>query len=239
MRKAKDLIGRPVDMLGFDACLMAMAEVMAQVAGSVHYLAGSEQTEPGAGWPYEKVLKQWLASEADDGASLLKALCDQYVAAYHRDVAFSGVDLTKLPAFMDAAKALGQELAQLDDSKFAEVVKAARAVQRYASSDYGDFMDFVAKLAAGPLALISAPVIEAVTAAAKALVVANAATPDIARSSGVSIWLPMSSYVWSEYGARYVQMVWHQLTQWGDFLKRLAGAGGGEAEDRSKPVRRS
>jgi hypothetical protein len=223
MRKAKALIGRPIDILGFDACLMAMAEVMAQVADSVHYVAGSEQTEPGAGWPYEKFLKQWLAGAADDGAALLKALTEQYVAAYGRDVAFSGVDLTKLPAFLSAVKDLGQELAQLDAARFAEVFKAAQATQRYAYEDYGDFMDFVAKLANAPVALVSAPLIAAVTAAYQALVVANAATADIGGSSGVSVWLPMSSSLWQEYGARYLGLVWHQLTQWGDFVKRLAG----------------
>lgn len=229
MRKFRDLIGRPIDVLGFDACLMAMAEVMAQVADSVHYMAGSEQTEPGAGWPYEKVLKQWLAAEADDGAALLKALTEQYVAAYDRNVNFSGVDLTKLPAFIEAVKTLGQELAKLDAAKFAQARKAAQATQRYAISDYGDFMDFVAKLANAPVALVSAPVIAAVTAAHKALVVANDATADISASSGVSIWLPMSSYLWQEYGARYLGLIWHQLTQWGDFVKRLSG--GREAPD--------
>jgi hypothetical protein len=223
MRKAKALIGRPIDILGFDACLMAMAEVMAQVADSVHYVAGSEQTEPGAGWPYEKFLTQWLAGEAHDAEALLKALTEQYVAAYGRGVAFSAVDLTKIPAFIEAVKKLGQELAKADESHFAEIVKAAQATQRYAYEDYGDFMDFVTKLANAAVSLVSAPVIAAVAAAYKDLVVANAAAPDLAASSGVSIWLPMSSQLWKEYGTRYLGLVWHQLTGWGDFVKRLAG----------------
>ena len=224
MRKVRDLVGRPIDVLGFDACLMAMGEVVAQVADSVHYVAGSEQTEPGAGWPYEKVLRQWLAAKADDGAALLKALTEQYVVAYDRDVAFSGLDLSKLPAFMEAGKAFGKELAGLNASKFAEVRKAAQATQRYAYSDYGDFLDFVTKLANAPVAIVSAPVIAAVTAAYKAMVVANAATPDIGGSNGMSIWLPMTSYLWREYGARYLGLLWHTMTDWGQFARRLSGA---------------
>ncbi|MBI5240753.1 MAG: hypothetical protein HY926_09795 [Elusimicrobia bacterium] len=221
MRKAAALIGHPIDVLGFDACLMAMAEVMAQVADSVHYLAASEQTEPGAGWPYEKVLKAWLAAEADDGLALVKALTEHYVANYPRDVAFSGVDLTKLPVFMEAVRALGRELAGLDAAKFAQARKAAQRTQRYAYSDYGDFLDFVVKL---PADVVTAPVIAAVTAAYQALVVANAATPDIKGSTGASVWLPMSSYLWQQYGARYLGLAWHKLTEWGGFVKRLSGA---------------
>ena len=124
---------------------------------------------------------------------------------------------------MRQTKALGQELAKLDAAKFAEARKAAQATQRYAYSDYGDFMDFVAKLANAPVAIVSAPVLAALAAAHKALVVANDATPDLNASTGVSVWLPMSSYLWQEYGARYLGLVWHQLTQWGDFVKRLSG----------------
>jgi hypothetical protein len=224
MRQAKTLIGRPIDVLGFDACLMAMAEVAAQVGDSVRYAAGSEQTEPGAGWPYGKALQQWLAAGADDGAALLKALTEQYVAAYDRNVAFSGLDLAKMPALMEAVNAFGKELAKLDDASFAGVRKAAQDTQRYASSDYGDFLDFVAKLANAPVALVAAPVISAVTAACKAMVVANAATSDISGSNGMSVWLPMSPYDWQEYGDRYIGLAWNLFTKWGELAHRFSGA---------------
>ncbi|MDD5658325.1 MAG: clostripain-related cysteine peptidase, partial [Elusimicrobia bacterium] len=223
MRRAKELIGRPIDVLGFDACLMAMAEVMAQVADSVRYFAGSEQTEPGAGWPYEKVLKQWLAAEADDGAALVKALTEQYVAAYGRNVNFSGLDLTNFPAFIEAVKPLAAELAKLDDAKLAEARKIAKAVRRYAYSDYGDFLDLVERLGKGPGAVVSASALAAAAAAYKALVVANAATPDVSGSNGMSVWLPMKAALWQQYGPRYLGLVWHLLSDWGGFVRRLSG----------------
>ncbi|MBF0297448.1 MAG: hypothetical protein HQK51_01935 [Oligoflexia bacterium] len=45
-----------IDILGYDACLMQMIEVLYQVKDSVKYVVASEELEPGEGWPYEKFL---------------------------------------------------------------------------------------------------------------------------------------------------------------------------------------
>ena len=49
-------LGRKLDVLGLDACLMAMGEVGYQSKGSASFMIGSEQTEPAEGWPYTAVL---------------------------------------------------------------------------------------------------------------------------------------------------------------------------------------
>ena len=51
LAKAKKLIKRNLDVFGMDACLMSMAEVGYQSHGSADYTVGSEETEPGEGWP--------------------------------------------------------------------------------------------------------------------------------------------------------------------------------------------
>ncbi len=53
-----------ISVLGFDACLMATAEVVDAVAPSVDYLAASEETEGADGWDYTK-LAQDLAGMTD------------------------------------------------------------------------------------------------------------------------------------------------------------------------------
>jgi len=224
MRQAKALIGRPIDILGFDACLMAMGEVVAEVADSVRYVAGSEETEPGAGWPYDKTLRQWLSAPPDDGATLIKALTEQYVAAYRSGVTFSALDVQKFPAFVAAAKSLAQEISQLDAKGLAAVQAAAQDTQRYAYSDYGDFLDFVLRLVNAPVQVISAPVLDAAVTAFRAMVLASGASDDRSGSNGMSVWLPMESDLWQNYGERYLALVWHRLTQWGDAVRRLAGA---------------
>lgn len=43
-------------ILGFDACLMSMLEVAYEFAGVADFIVGSQQTEPGDGWPYRQVV---------------------------------------------------------------------------------------------------------------------------------------------------------------------------------------
>ena len=75
-------IGAKLDVLGMDACLMSMAEVGYQVRGSAQVLVGSEQTEPGDGWPYDKVLGA-LAKHPEMGSRDLGALIvKEYLASY-------------------------------------------------------------------------------------------------------------------------------------------------------------
>jgi hypothetical protein len=51
------LNGRKIDIVGMDASLMTMIEVAYQIKDHVKYLVGSEEVEPGDGWPYDLVLK--------------------------------------------------------------------------------------------------------------------------------------------------------------------------------------
>ena len=47
-----------LDVLGFDACLMAMIETAYAMRDVSHYMVGSEELEPGDGWQYDDVLQK-------------------------------------------------------------------------------------------------------------------------------------------------------------------------------------
>src|SRR5262249_9548142 len=47
----KKKLGRKIDLMGFDACLMNMVEVAYELRGSADFIVGSEEIEPGDGWP--------------------------------------------------------------------------------------------------------------------------------------------------------------------------------------------
>ncbi len=53
------LHGRPLDLLGMDACLMGMAEVLYEIRGSARVTVASEMIEPGDGWPYDTILREF------------------------------------------------------------------------------------------------------------------------------------------------------------------------------------
>lgn len=73
---------KKIDVLDFDACLMATLEVGYELKDSVDYLVASQETEPGDGMPYDDYLG-WLVTypEAPAGA-FAKAMVDNYVKSY-------------------------------------------------------------------------------------------------------------------------------------------------------------
>lgn len=81
-RTLQDTLGAPIELLGMDACLMSNLEVAYQVRASVRHIVGSEDLEPGAGWPYRAILEALNADPAMDGAALGRAIVDRYVKSY-------------------------------------------------------------------------------------------------------------------------------------------------------------
>jgi hypothetical protein len=46
-----------IDILGFDTCLMSMAEICSELQGCVDIVVGSETYTPSSGWPYQSILE--------------------------------------------------------------------------------------------------------------------------------------------------------------------------------------
>ncbi|MGB8467387.1 MAG: clostripain-related cysteine peptidase [Candidatus Babeliales bacterium] len=55
--KINQLIGKKLDLIAMDACLMAMVEVAYQMKDLVTFFVGSQQTIPGNGYPYSHFIK--------------------------------------------------------------------------------------------------------------------------------------------------------------------------------------
>lgn len=76
------LLGKKIDLLGMDACLMNMVEVAYQLRDSVNYIVGSEIEEPFDGWPYTEILAYLTAKPAKDTAVIAGEIVKRYVASY-------------------------------------------------------------------------------------------------------------------------------------------------------------
>ncbi len=72
------------DVIGFDACLMNTIEVAYQLKDTAKVIVGSEETEPGAGWPYDKVLGTLAAKPSMSPQELGKVIVDSYVKSYDK-----------------------------------------------------------------------------------------------------------------------------------------------------------
>src|SRR5258706_129148 len=145
--------GGKIDVLDFDACLMATLEVAYELRDVVDYLASSQETEPGDGMAYDEYLR-WLDTYPEaPPASLAKAMVETYVKSYapggvqtEGDRWSSGETKSaiRLARTADLRKAL-DEVAKLLDPKpdlLGEVAEQSRKETRH-FGDLSDIQDFL------------------------------------------------------------------------------------------------
>ena len=104
----------PLELIGFDTCLMATVDVAYTFCDLAHYLVASEETEPANGWYYTR----WVGALADDpsmdGAELGRAICDAYyegceLVGTQDNTTLSLTDLSKVGALLGAYETFGAE----------------------------------------------------------------------------------------------------------------------------------
>lgn len=116
---------QPLELVGFDTCLMGTVDVAYTFCDLSRYLVASEETEPANGWYYSR----WVGALADDpsmdGAALGRVICDAYYegcqeAGTADDATLSLTDLSRLESLMNAYERFGAEAlaAACDDPSF-------------------------------------------------------------------------------------------------------------------------
>jgi len=119
-----------LDLLGFDACLMATYEVASNLAPVAERMVASEELEPGHGWDYGalQVVADDPGADADE---LGRALVDGFGhqaddQGTGSDITLSLLDLTQMPALDEAVAGFGEALSD-DVDAVAPVVGHERA----------------------------------------------------------------------------------------------------------------
>lgn len=225
MKKFENLIGHKVELYGNDACLMAMAEVAAEFSDSVEYFASSQENEPAAGWPYDKLLQRWAQNPTADGAVVGTILAEEYLKKYPDEYAnpagttFSVVRMSAFEKFMSAVGNLRNELMGLGSSKIASIKMAGTSSHNFeGSSDYKDFYDFVLNLEQSSLGINKSTLSE-VKSAFKGIIVKNVNSSNEDGAYGVSIWLPTYDLYYDKNIARYRNLEFNKKTGWADLLE--------------------
>jgi hypothetical protein len=140
---------RTFDILGFDACLMNMIEVAYQLKGTSQVVVGSEELEPGEGWPYTRVLETIAANPEITGPELGSRIVDLYVESYRDgNVTQSAFDLERLDGAAKAIDQLAKALTKAikDAAEFTAVAKTLNATQRFDTADFVDLGHFCQEL---------------------------------------------------------------------------------------------
>lgn len=220
MAEASHYVGKKIELYGSDACLMAMAEVAGEMKDSVNYFVGSQDLEPGEGWPYADFLRRLDKDPSIDGRALGKILTEEYLKAYsggvygYNDVTLSAFDLNKMTDFENSIADLSKQIQSLSPTDLALVKAAISESVNFYFADYRDLFDFL-NLAQKKGARLH---LDMVRAGSESFIVSNQVSPNWSRASGVSIWLPKNS---NSYENRYENLGFNQRTNWLDALQKI------------------
>jgi hypothetical protein len=245
VRTAIEDSGVKMDLIGFDACLMGHVEVAYELKGvlaSGGVVVGSEETEPGEGWPYDTILPNLTGSTSAEGLGQIitqkhgafygaKAECTQSCSKVSQ---ISNV-VTKLNAFAEAMS---------DNSKLSAIQKARTSMKAFSEADgyFGldlyKFADAVGSNASGTTAkdlkdAIDAAMVEVYAGTARQ------GSYTIKNKGGLCVYFPKSK---SDYDSAYGTQILYgseSAGKWDDFLKRYyagnlgTGSGSGGTTDTS------
>jgi hypothetical protein len=141
--------GKTLDILDFDACLMAHVESAYQIQGQVNYLVASEKTEPGDGNDYEAMFKALSANPSMTGAQFASTIVDAYGKSYSGgsqgtdEVTLSATDVNAVVTGL--VPAINELAGSLTASP--SVASTPRTnTESYENSDSGDLGHFVTLL---------------------------------------------------------------------------------------------
>jgi hypothetical protein len=141
-----------LDVLAFDACLMAMVETAYAFRGVADVMVGSEELEPGNGWNYTRWLQPLVDAKGKVDASELGRLLVRGMRDEYGDgdaTTLSAIDLHKVPALATAISAFSDAAVPLLHSDLPAFRAARDACKNYApgyglhSIDLGHYMNQV------------------------------------------------------------------------------------------------
>ena len=144
-------LGAKIDILGMDACFMAMVEIAYQIKDFARIMVASEASIPGDGWQYDCVLENLVThpyQSAEQFASDIVNCYDDQYSGSGKNVTLSAVDLTEVEGLASKISDLAQTIMN-DSNKEINSYRTVREVtQNYTGLgyEYIDLNDFVNQL---------------------------------------------------------------------------------------------
>ena len=141
-------MGKNIDIVGMDACLMAMTEVAYQIKDYADILVASEETEPFDGWPYDTILEQLVSNPTMAPNQLATNIVDSYILSYTAsdNVTQSSVDLSYMDTLASQLSNLATAIISDSITPLNNYIIASNSCQDYYYNDFIDLYDFCNKI---------------------------------------------------------------------------------------------
>ncbi|MBU1069149.1 hypothetical protein KJ975_06205 [Myxococcota bacterium] len=214
-------IGRKIDVVSFDACLMGMWEVAEATRPYADVLAASSETMPGTGLPYTAWLTPLTANPSMTATELGTAIANAYYGDATENSTYGITDLGQVDDLAAAVDAFAAALLA-NPAFYAQVETVRQNTQWFTYEEYIDLTDFASRL----VTMSSAPqqVVQTASALLDQLdlaIVHSVAQSGYPGSHGLAIYLPASGGgfdpAYQDTGA-----VWSTRTAWDDFVADFA-----------------
>lgn len=138
-----------VDLLAFDASLMQQMEVAYELRNSAKVIVGSEESPPGAGYPYHRALARFRDFPSAPTASLAKAFVDAMLAEpdYRLEkITQSVLDAAQIGTLASKLNLLAQQVHALRNVMGPTLAKARASAQPYSDNGLRQYRDLIGVL---------------------------------------------------------------------------------------------
>jgi len=140
-------MGKKIDIVGMDACFMAMTEVAYQIKDYADIMVASEEVERFDGWPYDTILSQLVSNPLMSSEELAVDIVDKYIYSYpYNNVTLSAIDLSYMDTLTSQLSNLALSIMSDSLTPKGKYILASTSSQHYGDRDFIDLYDFCNKI---------------------------------------------------------------------------------------------
>ena len=212
---------KPIDIVAFDACLMAMIEIAYEIRNSASLMCASQLSPPDEGYRYDLWLRELKSKPTMSPQELATSIVKKYVESVgsYVEVAESAIKLSEVETLVETVNEFAKALIGVA-SKFKNELANARDKTSYAQ-DYPEFKDLY-HYAENVRALVNEDSIKALASDVmerlKESVLENRTTGSLNNFNGLSIYLPSPPPRITNIG--YANTAFAIDTQWDEWLAK-------------------
>ncbi|MBN2542262.1 T9SS type A sorting domain-containing protein [bacterium] len=232
---ANALTGIDLDVICSDACLQGMLEVAYEWRNLADFVVGSEEIEPGEGYPYDLILGDLVDSPTMSAQQLANTIVTNYGTSYA-----SSYDHKETQAAVRVSD-LGDVMSALDNfagamsssGAFSTILGLRSSVEFFEAPNNVDLWDFADKVGDAVSSVSSQA--NALKNAIDDAVVAEYHSTGHPNVHGLAIYLPMNA---SQFDGAYTSTANLDMVadhQWDEFLNELYTGGSSEVVDFYEP----
>jgi len=219
-------LGRKLDLLAFDACLMQMIEVAWPLRDYAEVMMGSQEVIPYDGFDYEKPIQKLLDNPTVDAQGLATILSEGYQKSYQggsqgkEATTISWMNLDRLEILSNALEEFVLQAKGQDTEIVQAVLKEVQHFNLRSNRDFRHFMELMskrstlAKIRAASSNVISA--FDQVMGLALYTEKAKAWQPNLSKSTGLAIYFPS---VETAFSSEYLKLDFAKDSSWDEYLR--------------------